>query len=139
MDAITKACPMCGADAPADAAQCECGYTFSSAAAAQGTARIDSEHRSSDVPGSGWQLAGWALSVLGLIALVSSLYMQTTVETYTPSTSFSVGGSSEIVNLDLLFRKGVAVACSLAAVGSGIFCLAIGSIIAAINQPSHRQ
>ncbi|MBU7588312.1 MAG: hypothetical protein KAF42_03765 [Sphingopyxis terrae] len=100
---------------------------------------MGSEQGSSDVPGSGWQLAGWALSVIGLIALVSSLYMQTTVETYAPPSSFSVGGSSEIVNLDLLFRKGVAVACSLASVAIGIFCLAVGSILAAINPPARRR
>lgn len=79
-----------------------------------------------------WRGAGWLIMLGGAVGLLVSLLLKTSVETYAPAL-LGAGGTSEVVNLDLLFRKGIAVACSLAALGAGLFCLAIGSVIGAIH------
>lgn len=82
--------------------------------------------------GEQWTLWGWVLAVLGAISLTFALLMNTTVETSLPGV-LGDGERSEIVNLDLLFKKGVAVAGSFAAIGFGVFCLGVGAIIGAIR------
>lgn len=87
-----------------------------------------------DPPGSTWSLWGWFILAVGLIGIVVSLLLPITVSTFVPSTSpYLPSGSSDIVNLGLLFRKGAALAGSLAAVGAGLFCVGIGSLIRAIH------
>lgn len=75
--------------------------------------------------GDNWRGAGMLVILGGAVGLPFSLFLNTTVETY----------ASDVVNLDLMFRKGVAVACSLTAIGAGLFCLAVGAIIGAIHAP----
>lgn len=82
------------------------------------------------VPGGGWLVAGWILGTAGAIGLVVGLLLDTSVAAYSPT---MFGGPTEIVNLDLLFRKGVVVACGLAAIAAGIFCLAVAAILRAIH------
>ena len=79
-----------------------------------------------------WSAWGWSLAIFGSIGAAVSLTMKTTVEHFTPSTILGPGGSSEVVNLDLMFHKGVAIAASLSAIGIGVFCIAVGAIINAI-------
>ena len=114
MDAITKACPMCGADAPADAVQCECGHTFAT--------------QDGDGPAERWDFAGRTFVGIGLLCLCLSLLIGTTVGTGGPY------GGGEVVNLDLQFYKGLAIDGSLFAIGLGVFCLAISSILEAIGR-----
>lgn len=64
---------------------------------------------------------------MGVVALIFSLMMGTSVETASPF------GGGEVVNIDLQFQKGLAVGGSLFAIGLGIFCVAIGSVLQAIN------
>ena len=79
--------------------------------------------------GEGWKIVGGILGTAGAIGLVYSLSLSTTVGTSGP-----YAASSEVMNLDLMFQKGVAIASSLAALVTGVFCIAIGSIIKAIGQ-----
>jgi hypothetical protein len=122
---------MCGTDAPAGAVQCQCGYTFvvaKGAAAPQGATPADA---TPTVHGDGWQMAGWAFVVAGATALVVAVMMGTSVETYA---SAAYGGPSEVVNLDLQFKKGLAIAGSLFVIGAGIFCLGVGAIVKALGR-----
>lgn len=84
--------------------------------------------------GENWRGAGWLILLGGVVGLAVSLFLKTSVETYAPAI-LGGNGTSEVVNLDLLFRKGVAVACSLTAIGAGLLCLAVGAIIGAIHAP----
>lgn len=81
-----------------------------------------------------WKPVGWVLTLLGALGAFLSFNMETTIEHYAPPTEFTAGGASQIANLDLMFQKGVAVATSLSAIGIGVFCLAVGSILNAIHQ-----
>lgn len=114
MDATTKTCPICGADAPADAAQCACGHTFATPNVAG--------------PAERWDFAGRAFVGLGLLCLCLSLLIGTTVETGGPY------GGGQVVNLDLQFYKRLAIDGSLFAIGLGVFCLGVGSILEAIGR-----
>lgn len=58
--------------------------------------------------------------------------MGTSVETFSDAAASAYMPSS-VVNLDLLFRKGVTIAASLFAIGLGIFSVAVGSIIGAVS------
>ncbi|HEV7340842.1 MAG TPA: hypothetical protein VGN68_04350 [Sphingopyxis sp.] len=82
------------------------------------------------VAGGGWLVAGWVLAAAGVIGLVVGLLLDTSVAAYSPT---MFGGPTEVVNLDLLFRKGVVVACGIAAIAAGIFCLAVAAILRAIH------
>jgi hypothetical protein len=101
---------------------------------ASGTEPLDptyeAEIAAASAAGGGWRVLGWLLSIAGAVALIISLFLDTSLPTY--SSGF-LGGPSEVVNLDLLFRKGVAIACSLTAIGVGLLCLAAGAIIRAIH------
>lgn len=80
--------------------------------------------------GDNWRGAGWLIMLGGAVGLGVALFMDTSVETYAPA--ILGGGTREVINLDLLFSKGVAIACSLTSICTGLFCLAVGSIIGAI-------
>lgn len=79
-------------------------------------------------PADSWRSAGWTFAALGAIGLALSLFMKTSVET-----SGLYGATSEVVNLDLQFHKGLAIAGSLFGIGLGVFCLGIGAIVTAIG------
>lgn len=85
------------------------------------------------LPGRDWTVWGWLLAIGGAVGLAISLYMEISVETYTASSILGPGGASQVVNLDLMFHKGVAVAGSLATLMAGLFCFAVGAIIRAIH------
>lgn len=80
-----------------------------------------------------WRMWGWVLTAIGGLGLGFSLFLKTSIETYVPPTLLGSGGTSEVVNLDLLFQKGVAIAGSLTAIGVGIFCIAVSAIVGAIE------
>lgn len=80
----------------------------------------------------GWTKIGWLMLIAGILGFLFSLAMKTSVESYTPPSILGVGGSSSVVNLDLLFHKGVAIAGSLTAIGIGVFCVAVGAILKSI-------
>lgn len=82
-------------------------------------------------PGDGWTTAGWALLVCGGAALIFAVMMNTSVETFTPG---PYGGRSDVVNLDLQFTKGLAIAGCLFSMGAGIFSLGVGAIVKAIDR-----
>lgn len=127
MTATTLSCPMCGTDAPSGAAQCQCGYTF---VRARGSSAADTTpaDASATVHGDGWQMTGWAFAVIGAIALIAAFFMGTTVETGGPY------GGGAVVNLDLQFKKGLAIGGSLFSIGLGVFCLGVGAIVKAIGR-----
>lgn len=79
-------------------------------------------------PADGWRGAGWTFTALGVLALAFSLFMKTSVET-----SGLYGATSEVVNLDLQFQKGLAVGGSLFSIGAGIFCLGVAAVVKAIG------
>ncbi|SKB26905.1 hypothetical protein [Sphingopyxis flava] len=83
-------------------------------------------------PGGGWSLAGWMLTICSVAALAVSISMKTTVSTYGAAILGSTG-PSEIANLDMMFQKGMAIAGSLAGLGLGVFCIAVGAILRAIT------
>ncbi|MBL9067813.1 MAG: hypothetical protein JNN10_16145 [Sphingopyxis sp.] len=129
MTTETKSCPLCGTDAPLDADQCHCGYTFASAKG--GSDPVDWSPEMSAATsslGDSWRMSGWTFALVGVVALVLSLFMGTTVDTGGPY------GGGEVVNLDLQFHKGLAIGGSLFAIGLGVFCLAVGSILDAISR-----
>ena len=76
--------------------------------------------------GEGWRNIGSLFIVLGGFGMALSLFMKTSVET------LGVYGASDVVNLGLMFNKGVAIAVSLSAIGLGVFCVAVGAIVRAI-------
>lgn len=78
-------------------------------------------------PGSGWQVGGWVLFTLGVFGLFVSFLMDTTVDVR--STGVFDVGVGEVVNLDLLFRKGVAITVNLFVMGAGLLCAATGTIL----------
>lgn len=82
-------------------------------------------------PGGNWRLFGWLVFVAGAIGLAISLNLKTTVDTFAPD---ALGGAvpSEVVNLDLLFRKGVAIGSSLAAMIMGLVAAAAGAIMSIV-------
>lgn len=120
-----KSCPMCGNDAPASAPRCPCGYVFSSAETAEAVEWEPSA--SSGAPGDGWGTAGWALSVIGALGLAVGFFMDTSIGGYGY-------GDGDIVNLDLMFQKGVVIACGLSAIGLGVFCHGVGAVVKAIGR-----
>lgn len=134
MTAATKSCPMCGADAPVDTERCQCGYTFASGKGSGEAAGAALSAVNETTPGGGWQVTGWAFALSGIFALVYSTLMETSV-----TTSGLYGAASEVVNLDLQFHKGLAVAGSLFAIGLGVFCLGISAVVKAISQASRPQ
>lgn len=79
-------------------------------------------------PADSWRMSGWAFALIGIIALVLSLFMGTTVETGGPF------GGGEVVNLDLQFQKGLAIGGSMFAIGLGVFCLGVGAILASLGR-----
>jgi hypothetical protein len=81
--------------------------------------------------GAGWQTAGWLVGALGAAGLLISMFLDTSVQTY--GGGLIGGGAAEVVNLHLMFRKGVVIACSLTALSAGLFCLAVGAVIRAIH------
>lgn len=128
------ACPMCGTERPDGAEACECGYVFQTDAQSEaGSVSSAAVNRPVADPGSGWSVWGWIMTLGGLGGLVVGLFMKMSVETYTPSSILGPGGSSDVVNLGLMFNKGVVVACSLSAIGLGVFCFAVGAVLRAIG------
>lgn len=83
--------------------------------------------------GENWRVWGWILAAGGAIGLGFALFMPIAVETYVPSV-LGGGGRSDVVNIGLIFQKGVAIAGSLSAIALGVFCLAVGAIIAAMGE-----
>lgn len=79
-------------------------------------------------PADSWRMSGWTFALIGVIALTLSLFMGTTLGTGGPY------GGGEVVNLDLQFHKGLAIGGSLFAIGLGVFCLGVGSILEAIGR-----
>lgn len=134
MTAATKSCPMCGEGAPVDMARCQCGYIFASGKASGEAAGPVLPAVNETATGGGWQVTGWAFALIGTFALVYSTLMKTSV-----ATSSLYGAASEVVNLDLQFHKGLAVAGSLFAIGLGVFCLGISAVVKAISQASRPQ
>lgn len=43
-------------------------------------------------------------------------------------------GNDDIVNMGLMFQKGVVLACGLSALGFGVFCFGVGAIVKAIGR-----
>jgi len=78
--------------------------------------------------GENWRLFGWLLFGAGVVALVLSLNLKTTLGIVVPA---ALGGeaTSEIVNIDLLFRKGLALGGSVAAMIMGLIAAAAGAIM----------
>lgn len=109
-------------DAETDAPTCLCGYRFSSHDAVD-WAPADA---TPTVPGDGWQMAGWALTVLGGLGVVVSYFLDISVD--------GGYGNDDIVNLGLMFEKGFIAACSLSALGLGVFSLGVGAIVKAIGR-----
>lgn len=128
------ACPMCRTGRPDGAEACECGYVFQTEARSDALP-VPSTATSKPAAdrGSGWSVWGWIMTLGGLGGLVVGLFMKMSVETYTPSSILGPGGSSDVVNLGLMFTKGVVVACSLSAIGLGVFCFAVGAVLRAIG------
>jgi hypothetical protein len=121
-----KSCPMCGNDAPAHAPRCTCGYVF---AAKPVTEAVEWEPgTASGEPGDGWRTAGWIFAVVGGLGLAFGLFSGITID--------GGYGGDDIVNLDLMFHKGVILACSLSAIGLGVFCLGVGAIVKALGRKS---
>lgn len=77
-------------------------------------------------------MTGWIITVCGVIGASLALFMDTSISTSVPADLYS-SRTTEIVNFELLFRKGLAVGISLFAIGAGLFCIAVGAIIAAIR------
>jgi len=119
-----KTCPMCSTDAEADAPTCLCGYRFSSHDAVDWTPA----DATPTVPGDGWTMAGWALVALGAIGVAMGFFSGISVD--------GGYGNDDIVNLGLMFEKGVVLACGLSAVTVGTLCLGIGAIVKAIGRNS---
>lgn len=80
--------------------------------------------------GEGWRNIGSLFIVLGGLGMALSLFMKTSVETV------GLYGASDVVNLGLMFNKGVSIAVSLFAIGLGVFCVAVGAIVRAIARQS---
>lgn len=131
-----RLCPMCGAERGEGVTQCECGYVYQTVMTSDPApvATPSPSVREDRAPGEGWTIWGWLLAIGGLVGLAISLSMKMSVETYTPSSILGPGGSSDVVNLGLMFNKGVAVACSLSAIGLGVFCFAVAAILKAIGR-----
>lgn len=124
-----KSCPLCGTDAPLDTERCQCGYMFASANGGGDPVEwTPGMSAATSSPTDSWRMSGWAFALVGLIALTLSLFMGTTVESGGPF------GGGEVVNLDLQFHKGLAIGGSLFAIGLGVFCLGVGSILEAITR-----
>ena len=122
--AETKSCPMCGTDAVADAAKCQCGYRFTSVAGISGEAADwtpDMGGKSS--PGDNWSAWGMALTGIGVIGFALSFFMEISVSS----------NDSDVVNLDLMFQKGVALAVSLFLVAMGVLSMGVGAIVGAVS------
>lgn len=135
-DAIVRkrwSCPQCHELNDLEAEACGCG------SARPGTA-TPAAPTSSLIPttapggaGEPWRLWGWVLTLTGGAGLGVSLFLKTSVQTYVPASVLGDGGTSEVVNLDLLFQKGVAIAGSLTAIGLGLFCVGVSAIVVAIE------
>lgn len=110
-------CPDCGAENPLAIRACGCGYRPNDGP----KVALSSTH-------TGWRILGLAILASGIIGLAISLFMSTSVPTFGLD-----GDQSELINLSLLFNKGVSVACSLAAIGLGAFCVAVSAILEAIQ------
>lgn len=78
-------------------------------------------------PGDTWRSSGWILVVLGGIGVIATFLMDTTV----PTDSF---GDGAVVNFGLLSQQGLILDVSLFAIGLGVFCLGVGSILEAISR-----
>lgn len=79
-----------------------------------------------------WRVWGLLLIFGGVAGFGIALMMSTTVDAF-GSAGVLAGGPAEIVNLGLLFNKGVAIAASLSAIGLGVFCLGVGAIVSALR------
>lgn len=130
----SRSCPQCGADAPDEITTCECGYAFTTSAPAATEIEAAST-RADPVDIAAWRLWGLVLILGGVAGFGVALMMSTTVAAY-GAASILGGGSSEVVNLGLLFNKGVAIAASLAAIGLGVFCLGVSAIVASLRARS---
>lgn len=129
MTAATKSCPLCGTDAALDADKCLCGYAFASAKGGSDPVDWSPEmSAATSSPADSWRMSGWTFALVGVVALVLSLFMGTTVNTGGPY------GGGEVVNLDLQFHKGLAIGGSLFAIGLGVFCLGVGAVLTAIER-----
>jgi hypothetical protein len=127
MTATTLSCPMCGTDAPAGAEKCPCGYGFVAAKGATGAVEWE-PGVDSGAPGDGWQTAGKVLTIIGGLGLAFGLFSGISVD--------GGYGNNDIVNLGLMFEKGMILACSLSALTLGTLCLGVGAIVKAIGQKS---
>lgn len=83
-----------------------------------------------------WRIWGFVLTFCGIAGFTFAMFMKITVESYTPPSIVGSGGTSDIVNLGLMFDKGTVIATSLTALGLGVFCLAVSSILLAIRSTS---
>lgn len=79
-------------------------------------------------PGGTWHLSGLLIGFCGFVGFVLGILMPVTV-----SANFGSELDSEVVNLGLLFNKAATLATSLAAIGIGVFCLAVAAILNTIT------
>lgn len=82
-----------------------------------------------------WRVWGLLLIFGGVAGFGIALMMSTTVDAF-GSAGVLAGRPAEIVNLGLLFNKGVAIAASLSAFGLGVFCFGVGAIVASLRARS---
>ena len=87
------------------------------------------------VDATAWRVWGLLLIFGGVAGFGIALMMSTTIDAF-GSAGVLAGGPAEIVNLGLLFNKGVAIAASLSAIGLGVFCLGVGAIVSALRARS---
>ena len=82
-------------------------------------------------PGDGWRITGIFLGIAGIIGLLLSLSMDTTI-----TTDVADFAPSSVVNLDMMHQQGTVFSLSLFAIGAGIFCFAVAAILRAIHSRS---
>lgn len=122
-------CPLCGNDAPAGREKCDCGYKFANGGGSADAVEWSPGMVNTGALGDSWKSFGWLLVAGGAIGLLVSLMLETSVTTY----GYDTGS---VVNLDLLFRKWMALTGSLFAIGLGTFCLGVGAIVESLARKS---
>lgn len=120
-------CPKCDAVNLLDVHECACGHELSA---------VIQPETSEDTAGAKWRIWGILFALCGAGGVVYSFFMSTTVETYIPTSILSADETSQVVNLGLLFDKGSVIVFGLFGFGLGVFCIAVGSILDAIQRKS---
>lgn len=78
-----------------------------------------------------WWVSGLLAILVGFVSLLIGIFSKSTVPVsdYSP---YGGGLPSEVVNLSLLFEKGLFVGGGIAAIVVGIFCIGVNAILQAI-------